>query len=379
MNQNDTRKTNRDFHLSAFAVFVCLCVSSTFSQSTCALSAKIQPTLCAKLDSVQADQKLPIHMILNEPVFIVPGCQDTGLTPFDSEQCVSAALDSAANYWFTHRSVVAKLFSKYFLYDNGDSTRRIDSTAYFKATKHFYLYATKSTILAVTAESLVASIDLIPLSLSHCPATPAIGSILCAKLDSVTQDQKLPIYIILREPVFHVPGCEDRSAPPPDPKVCVTAQIDSETAYWTLHKSGVLRLFSTYSLYDTTNTDLRLDSLAFHFSREYVVSATKPTILAIAAESLVVAIGLIVPPHVLSIRQNNNIASHSQFSLRNGKLLAALKSGNLSNTAISVYSINGKNITASAAKGNHAKRSSIVIVKVNENGRSYYLKNVLVR
>jgi hypothetical protein len=48
-------------------------------------------------------------------------------------------------------------------------------------------------------------------------------------------------------------------------------------------------------------------------------------------------------------------------------------------TTVNFYSINGKNITTEVMKGNYFQRNGIVVVKVMENGRSYYLKKLLVR
>jgi hypothetical protein len=216
-------------------------------------------------------------------------------------------------------------------------------------------------------------------STSPCALSAKIQPTLCAKLDSVTPDQKLPVYIIFLEPVFHVPGCEDRAAPPPDPKLCSSAEIDSETAYWTVHKSEVVRLFSAFSLYDTGNTNRRLDSMAFNFTRLYAVSATKSTILAIATESSVVGIELIVPPRMLSIKQNNSSASRFPFSLRNNNILAALRRGNLNAASITVYSMTGKNITAAATNEGFVGKTGIVIVKIIDKGKAWYSKKMLVR
>jgi hypothetical protein len=49
------------------------------------------------------------------------------------------------------------------------------------------------------------------------------------------------------------------------------------------------------------------------------------------------------------------------------------------NAAISVFSMNGKNITAEAMNGNLIGKSGIIIVKVNDNGRIWYSKETLVR
>jgi hypothetical protein len=62
------------------------------------------------------------------------------------------------------------------------------------------------------------------------------------------------------------------------------------------------------------------------------------------------------------------------FSLRNNDVLAALKRGSLNAASITVYSMTGKNITASAIKGNCIGKSGIVIVRIVEKGRNYYIK-----
>lgn len=58
-------------------------------------------------------------------------------------------------------------------------------------------------------------------------------------------------------------------------------------------------------------------------------------------------------------------------------ILAALKNGKVNNAAITVYSVNGKNITPDLMKGNLICRNGIVVLKITENGRSYYLRQVL--
>jgi hypothetical protein len=380
MNQNDFKSPGLDFHLPALVVFVCLCAASAFSQTTCAYGAKIQPALCAKLDSVQADQKLPIYLFLKEPVFHVPGCGD-GTTPqTDSTQCALAKSDSEKVYWFAHVSSVESLFTKYPLYDRVDTNTRLDSMMAYKATNEYYVSATKSTILAMTAESLVASMDLIVSpNKSPCAATGKIESNLCSIFDTAQDNEKLPITIILVEPLFSVPGCDDRNAPPPDPRMCTATETDSETVYWTLHKTQVLQLFSTYSFFDTGNTNIRLDSSAFNFTRQYVVAATKQTILALAAEPLVAAIGSAITPQWTSVRRNNAIANYPLSSFRNNQILAALRSGKFNNATFAVFSLTGKNITAAVMKGNYFEKNGIVVVKLTENGRSYYLKELLAR
>jgi hypothetical protein len=69
----------------------------------------------------------------------------------------------------------------------------------------------------------------------------------------------------------------------------------------------------------------------------------------------------------------------SPFSLHNNNVLAALRRGSLNATSITVYSMTGKNITASAMNRNLIGKSGIVIVKINANGGSYYSREVLVK
>jgi hypothetical protein len=48
-------------------------------------------------------------------------------------------------------------------------------------------------------------------------------------------------------------------------------------------------------------------------------------------------------------------------------------------TTVNFFSINGQNITTAVMKGNYFERNGIVIVKITENGRSYYLKQMLTK
>lgn len=139
---------------------------------------------------------------------------------------------------------------------------------------------------------VVLSMFLYPaLSESACLNSAKIRPALCARLDSVQASDLVPVNITLYEPIFHIAVCEDRSIPPPDPRICGTI-VDSTAAYWTLHRQEVLRIFSDCPVYDTSNLTHRLDSTNFRTTRNYTGLATRQTIAALAAESLVTMVDL---------------------------------------------------------------------------------------
>jgi hypothetical protein len=58
---------------------------------------------------------------------------------------------------------------------------------------------------------------------------------------------------------------------------------------------------------------------------------------------------------------------------------ASAEQGGGTRSTVSFFSVTGKNITTEVMKGSYFQRTGIVVVKIKENGRSYYLKELLAR
>jgi hypothetical protein len=74
------------------------------------------------------------------------------------------------------------------------------------------------------------------------------------------------------------------------------------------------------------------------------------------------------------------LLSEAGSTARLGATLGSPRRGEaLWRSKVNFYSINGKNITADVMKGNYFQRTGIVVVKITENGRNYYLKELLTK
>jgi hypothetical protein len=371
---------------------LCTFLFPVLSQSACLMGARIQPTLCGRLDSVTADQLVPVNITMYEPVIRVPLCEDRSNPPPSGAICAQLYADSEAAYWNRQKSEWIRVFSECPVWDTATLSHRLDSTD-FKVAIYYSGLATKQTIITLASEQLIRSLDLgfyfrLPDSVLHATTFPFdtvligcfsmndSGLVKFNNSEIMISRYNLPLFFwrtpdplwfpehfswdfetnlnenrnIIKYPVpdyitngfrFLITSCECHGMP------SCSSWLQLDTAGY---RSFEYRLRTVTSfLYMKVLDGSKPDSIKVRFdTRSFLGTAVVRALGSRPAQSRTVPL---------------QRGAAFNASVRNAMLHGAL---------ISVYSIDGRKIVSAAIM-----RSGIVVVKKIENGRISYTRNVL--
>jgi hypothetical protein len=383
---------NRNLKPVIIAVF-CMFLFPVLSQSACLMGAKIQPTLCGHLDSVQSSDLVPVNITLYEPIFHIYGCERFEPPPLDPHVC-GTVVDSIAAYWTLHKQDVLRVFSDCPVYDSANTSRRLDSTD-FNTTRNYFGLATKQTIAALAAESLVVMLDLgfyfrLPDAALQSTAFPFDTTII--NLVQLTDSNRVVVrgtYMVgsstfasISIPRYGLPFVLYRNA---TPTICPLGLWGD----FVLSTSDTVRIkypqdqTQLYTAYDCCGGVPRCSSWAridtsiltheYRFRTETsflymkVMEGSKPDSIKLRFDTKSFLGTAVVRAPGSRANQSGTVLSQ-----RGAAFSASLRNAMLHGASISVYSIAGKKIAPTALM-----RSGIVVVKKIENGRISYTRNVL--